>query len=356
MSPVPSTPESILIVRLGAMGDVLHAMPAVAALRGALPGTRLGWVIERRWSELLISPEGERALTAGCNLVERIHIVDTRSWRKHPFRSVTMKEIRSALGSLRAQKYALAIDFQGASKSAIIAKFSHAGSTFGFANPREHLATMFYSGKVKTSAAHVIDQNLELCSAAVHHPLTAGEFDLPRSAQAEQWCEDKLKELGIGKFVILNPGSGWGAKCWPAERFAEVARRLSAGGVLSIVNHGPGEEELANSVMRLSSGTARPLFATIPQLVSLTRRSALFIGGDTGPLHLAAALNIPVVGLFGPTDPARNGPYGTRSVVLRSERSVTSYSHVAAPDPGLQSITAEEVVGAAAQLLGVTIG
>lgn len=356
MSRESSTPESILIVRLGAMGDVLHAMPAVAALREALPEIHLGWVIERRWSELLISAEGERATSAGRDLVDSIHVVDTRSWRKYPFRPATMKEIRSTLGSLGAQKYGLAIDLQGASKSALVAKFSHAGSTYGFANPREHLATMFYSAKVSTHSPHVIDQNLELCSAAVHRPLTAGEFDLPRSASAEQWCETKLRELGIGKFAILNPGSGWGAKCWPAERFAEVARRLGNSGILSLVNHGPGEEELAESVVRLSGGTARALFATIPQLISLTRRAALFVGGDTGPLHLAAALKIPVVALFGPTDPARNGPYGTRSVTLRSERSVTSYSHVAAPDPGLQSITADEVVGAAAQLLGVTIG
>ena len=356
MSPDPATPESILIVRLGAMGDVLHAMPAVAALREALPGTHLGWVIERRWTELLMSPEGDRAISAGRNLVDSIHVVDTRAWRKHPLRSATMKEIRSALGSLRAPKYGLAIDLQGASKSALIAKFSHAGSIYGFANPREHLATMFYSAKVSTRSSHVIDQNLELCSAAVHHSLIAGEFDLPRSAPAEQWCENMLREFGIAKFAILTPGSGWGAKCWPAERFGEVARRLSCSGILSLVNHGPGEEKLAESVARLSGGSARPFFSTIPQLISVTRRASLLIGGDTGPLHLAAALKIPVVALFGPTDPARNGPYGSRSVILRSERSVTSYSHVATPDPGLQSITVDEVVGAAAQLLGVAIG
>jgi heptosyltransferase-1 len=214
---------------------------------------------------------------------------------------------------------------------------------------------MFYAGKVKTSAPHVIDQNLELCSAAVRVPLSPGEFDLPRSEAAEQWCENALTQLATGRFAILNPGSGWGAKCWPAERFAEVARRLGTRGIFSFVNHGPGEEALAELVAKLSGGAARPLFATIPQLISLTRRASLFIGGDTGPLHLAAALKIPGVALFGPTDPARNGPYGTRAVIVRSERSVTSYSHVAAPDPGLQSISVDEVVGASAKLLGVAI-
>jgi heptosyltransferase-1 len=338
------------------MGDVLHAMPAVAALRRAMPDAHLAWAVERRWTELLMSFEGERATSSGRDLVDSIHIVDTRYWRKHPFRPSTINEIRSVFGLLRAQQYGIAIDVQGAAKSAFIAKFSHAGSTYGFAHPREHLATMFYSAKVNTRAAHVIDQNLELCSAAVHQTLTAGEFDLPRSAQAEQWCENTLKQLSISKFAILNPGSGWGAKCWPTERFAEVARSLQRIGMASIVNYGPGEEDLANTVARLSGGTARPFFATIPQLIALTRRASLFIGGDTGPLHLAAAFKIPIVALFGPTDPARNGPYGTRSVILRSERSVTSYSHVAVPDPGLQSITVDEVVRASGQLLGVTIG
>ncbi len=356
MSLSPPTPESILIVRLGAMGDVLHAMPAVAALRGAFPDAHLGWAIERRWAELLRSADGGCTSTAGRNLVDSIHLVDTHAWRKHPFRASTISDVRSALGSLRAQKYAVAIDIQGASKSALVAKFSHAGSIYGFAHPREHFATMLYSTKVNTGASHVIDQNLELCSAAVHRPFVAGEFDLPRSPQAEQWCDRILGELSIGKFAILSPGSGWGAKNWPPERFAEVARRLHAGGVATVVNYGPGEEGLANSLAKLSGGTAHPLFATISQLVALTRRASLFIGGDSGPLHLAAALKSPIVALFGPTDPARNGPYGAPSVILRSDRSVTSYSHVDGPDPGLQTITAEEVVRAATQLVGATIG
>jgi lipopolysaccharide heptosyltransferase I len=356
MSQLPSTPASILIVRLGAMGDVLHAMPAVAALRQVMPEAHIGWAIERRWAELLISTDGATAISGGRNLVDSIHKVDTRGWRKHPLSSATMNEIRGVFSEMRGQKYAIAIDIQGASKSALVAKFSHAKSIYGFSHPRERLATFVYSAKVDTHAAHVIDQNLELCSATVHQVLTAGEFDLPRSPAAEHWCEETLKQLGISSCAILNPGSGWGAKCWPAERYAAVAKRLQLVGVQSIVNHGPGEENLVASVAALSDGAARAISPTLPQLISLTRRASLFIGGDTGPLHLAAALKVPVVALFGPTDPARNGPYGTRSVIVRSGRSVTSYSHVAAPDPGLQSVTVEEVVGAAAQLLGVTIG
>jgi heptosyltransferase-1 len=338
------------------MGDVLHAMPAVSALRRALPEAHLGWAIERRWVELLKSADDGLATCGERHLVNSIHVVDTHMWRKHPLHASTMQDIRTVIGCIRAEKFELAIDLQGAGKSALVAKFSHARSIYGFSHPREQLATLVYSTKVDTHTPHVIDQNLELCSAAVRQALTAGEFDLPRSPEGERWCEESLKELAVSKFAILNPGSGWGAKCWPAERYAEVARVLQRIGTMSIVNYGPGEEDLANSVAKLSEGAARAVFATIPQLIALTRRAGLFIGGDTGPLHLAAALKVPVVALFGPTDPARNGPYGTRSVILRSDRSVTSYSHVAAPDPGLQSVTVGEVVGAAAQLLGVTIG
>src|SRR6185369_789497 len=142
----------------------------------------------------------------------------------------------------------------------------------------------------------------------------------------------------------------------PAERYAEVARRLREMGLQSVINFGPNERELADTVASLSDGAARPVSCSIVELVALTRRASLFIGGDTGPLHLAAALKIPCVALFGPTDPARNGPYGTPSVILRSQKSVTSYSHVAEADPGLQSITVDEVVAAASQLLGVPIG
>jgi lipopolysaccharide heptosyltransferase I len=350
----PPIPDSILIVRLGAMGDVLHAMPAVAALRQALPDAHIGWAIERRWAELLRSENGARATTGGRDLVDCVHLVDTHNWRKNFLAASTMRDIRSAVGSMRAEKYAVAIDIQGASKSVLLAKLSRAASIYGFQNPRENLATIFYSTKVNTSVAHIVDQNLELCSAVVRTPLTATEFDLPRSVQADEWVEGALKSNE--KFAIINPGSGWGAKCWPAERFAEVARRLRASGIASIINYGPGEEELANLVAKLSEGAGRPISCTISQLIELTRRAALFIGGDTGPLHLAAAVKIPVVALFGPTDPARNGPFGTPSSILRSSASVTSYSHVAEPDPGLQSIKVDEVVRAVSQLPGVTIG
>ncbi len=332
-------------------------MPAVAALRKALPEARVGWAIEQRWSELLIPREdGAPASTGGRPLIDTLHAVDTRSWRKNLFSPATWQVVRCALGAIRAAKYDVAIDLQGAIKSALLAKASGAAEIFGFAQPRESAARLWYSSQLDAKAAHVIDQNLELASGLVRHRLSAEAIELPRSAAAESWCDDYLRQNGSTHFTLLNPGSGWGAKCWPADRYAAVARRLRKIGLRSFINYGPGELELAQGVAAGSDGTAEPVSCTLPQLVALTRRAALFIGGDTGPLHMAAALKVPTVALFGPTDPARNGPYWKPSVVLRSDLSVTSYSHVSRPDAGLQSISVDEVVAATSQLLGVPIG
>ena len=166
----------------------------------------------------------------------------------------------------------------------------------------------------------------------------------------------KLAQHGITDFAILNPGAGWGAKCWPAERYGQVARALAATGVRSVLNFGPGEEGLAQLAEAASEGAAVAMQSSVTELVALTRRALLFVGGDTGPMHLAAALNVPVVGIFGPTDPARNGPYGTRSIVLRNPASLTTHSRRADPDEGMLEIGTEAVATAAHQLLTLADG
>jgi heptosyltransferase-1 len=173
----------------------------------------------------------------------------------------------------------------------------------------------------------------------------------PRDAGAEEGIEHRLREFGIEKFAILNPGAGWGAKQWPAERYGQVARALARAGVQSVVNYGPGEEDLARAAETTSEGAARAFQCSISELIALTRRARLFVGGDTGPLHLAAALRVPVVAIFGPTDPARNGPYGTRSVVLRNPASMTTHARNPRTDEAMLGIGVQEVVNGAQVLL-----
>ena len=151
----------------------------------------------------------------------------------------------------------------------------------------------------------------------------------------------------------MNPGAGWGAKRWPAERYAALVRMLGQHGIQTLVNAGPGETKLAQEVIRGNDNSARMLECSLLQLIAITRRAALFIGGDTGPLHLASVLGTPVVAIFGPTDPARNGPYGGRYVVLRSPESKRDHTRRREPEAGLLTITVEQVAEAALGLLGV---
>ena len=345
-------PRSLLVVRLGAMGDVIHTMAAVAALRSAVPESEVGWVIEERWKELLCSPEAATSGTRspGQPLIDRVHLVNTKQWRKAPFAVKTRGQMKVAFAEMRGHGYDLAIDFQGSIKSAMVARFAGAGATIGMAQPREAPARLLYNKKVYVTGAHVVERYHSLAEAVAGRSLASVKPQFPRDARAEESVSQKLGRNDVG-VVILTPGAGWAAKQWPANRYGEVARAISAEGLRPIVNYAPGEETLAQAVEAASEGTAVAISSSISELIELTRRARLFIGGDTGPLHLAAALSVPVVAIFGPTDPARNGPYGTRNMVLRNAASRTSLSHTSDPDAGLLQITSEQVISAALQLL-----
>jgi heptosyltransferase I len=345
--------QRLLIVRLGSMGDIIHTLPAAAALRKAFPEAMIGWVVEERWAELLCTLPTPRSGPRSPQrpLVDKLHTVNTRAWRKSPFSTQTWEQIAAGLSELRAPRYEVAVDFQGAIRSALIARCSGAPATYGFAQPRENPASMFYSRRIIARGEHIVEQNLSLAEAVAQTQLQLPAIEFPRSQDAEQECEAWLRQRSISRFAILNPGAGWGAKQWPAERYGEVAQRLAQDGVKSFINYGPGEEELAKAVEAASAGAATRITCSLTQLIALTRRACLFIGGDTGPMHLAAALGIPVVAIFGPTNPARNGPFATRSIVLRSPSSPTTHTRRAQPDPGLLEITAAQVLDAGRQLL-----
>jgi heptosyltransferase-1 len=316
----PLAPRKLLIVRLGSMGDIIHTLPAVTALRSAFPEAILGWVVEECWAELL------------CPL-------STQTW----------EQIAAGFSELRAQRYELAVDFQGAVRSALIARWSGAPVVYGFTQPRENVASMFYSRQVSARGSHVVEQNLSLAEGVVRRSLKLPKLQFPRDQAVEDRYEERFGNFG--DFALLNPGAGWGAKRWPSERYGHVAKALAAEGMKSLINFGPGEERLMQEVESASGGAATGVACSLTELIALTRRAHVFVGGDTGPMHLAAALGIPVVAVFGPTNPARNGPFGTRSIVLRSPISPTSHARRAQPDPGLLEISADEVIAAARALL-----
>jgi len=350
----------ILIVRLGAMGDILHALPAVTAIRAALPASTIGWVVEEKWAELLAAAGSELSgdtVDGRRPVVNLIHSVDTRGWRKSLHRSGTVGRISGVVKAIRSMRYDVAIDFQGAIKSAIVARMSGSGVKAGFIDPRESAARFFYSDRYPRIGEHVIEQNAELASQALKEFLGTRQIQplaplLPQDQAAESWADAEIARLGIASFALMNPGAGWGAKQWPPERYGEVARALAVHGLKTLVNAAPGEEALAQQLIDAGGGHAFVIRCTIGELIALTRRARLFVGGDTGPLHLAAALGVPTVGLFGPTDPARTGPFGTRCFALRHPESQTTFSHHREIEQGLQKITVEETVAAARRLLG----
>jgi lipopolysaccharide heptosyltransferase I len=360
VSTPPSTTNSprLLIVRLSAMGDIIHTLPAATALRQAFPESVIGWVIEERWAELLCTLRTPRSGPRSPQrpLVDKIHTVNTARWRSSLMSNQTWEQIAAGLSDLRAPRYQIAVDFQGAVRSALVARWSGASVIYGVAQPRENAASMFYTRQVLARGAHIVEQNFSLAEAIAGRPLAMPQVEFPHEPAAEQEAQHRLHDHDIESFAILNPGAGWGAKQWPAERYGYVAKRLAEDGVKSLVNFGPGEQDLVRAVESASGGAAEGIACSLTQLIAMTRRARLFIGGDTGPMHLAAALGVPVVGIFGPTNPARNGPFGTRSMILRSPSSATTHARRAQPDEGLLEISSDAVVAAARQLLRSSSG
>jgi heptosyltransferase-1 len=341
------------------MGDILHALPAVTALRLAHPTWQIGWVVDPRWQALLAAPgirdqgsESGAVRGPAMPVVDRLHFASTRAWKRRPLTFTTAAEINALRLELRAAKYDAVVDLQGAIRSAAIVRLAGCRRRIGEARPREWPAQWMFTERVRTRGAHVIEQDVELASAVAGDALVPAEPLLPVDPEAESWCDGWLAASFAGEprpIVLIAPGAGWGAKRWPPERYAVVAEGLKQRGFHVLANAGPGEEHLAAPIT--AGGAAVLLATTLPQLIALTRRIALCIAGDTGPLHLACALGRPVVGIYGPTDPSRNGPFGTRARVLRCPGSRRDHKRRTAPDPGLLTIAPEDVLGAADELL-----
>ncbi|HWC97292.1 MAG TPA: glycosyltransferase family 9 protein [Candidatus Sulfopaludibacter sp.] len=312
----------ILVVRLGAMGDILHALPAVASLKHNFPGSRLTWLVKPHWAPLL----------EGNPFVDRLVFLR----RDFP------AGLYGTWQELRREEYDFAVDFQGLLQSAALASAAHPERIYGFhqSQVRERAAAIFYSSKTLSAVAHVVDRNLDLAAAAgatsVLHT-----FPLPAGS-----AEGQLPE---GDFVLASPLAGWRGKQWPMEHYAVLATRLRQElGVPLVLNGPPGSAfPLAPDALLHCSG--------LPGLIDATRRAAAVLGVDSGPLHLAAALGRPGVAVFGPTDPMRNGPYGGTLQVLRKPGSTTSYQRGAAIDESMRQIDPEQVFAALKTALGCLV-
>lgn len=333
---------NFLIVRLGALGDIIHTVPAAAALRAAYPASRIDWLVEAK----------HRAVVDLVTVVDRVVALERRS----------MAGWIEAASQLRQVRYDTALDFQGLLKSAVLARMSGAARVLGFSiwHLREKTARPFYSNAgqaVETDdedEGHVIRKNLRLLRGLSVDDQTI-RFPLARSESAALAA---VREAigGAAPFALINPGAAWPNKRWPPDRYGEVAAFLrEVRGLHPFVLWGPGEEALAQSVVAASAGAARLAPATaLPDLLELCRAAALLVSGDTGPLHIATAAGTPVVSLFGPTDPERNGPHAPEDVnVSRFAECGCHYDRRCHQDAWcLRAITVVDVTAAIQRRLG----
>jgi len=334
----------VLIVRVGAMGDVLHALPAVAALRAERPDWVIDWTIDTRWAALLADGKKQGPI------VNAVHLAPTKEWSRKPLSWTTLKSVLGLRRALRRAKYDLVVDMQGTLRSAVIGRMAGAKRFAGYADPREAVAAKFYKTKLRRQGVHVVEQGAALLGEACGLALKASVVALPRIEWAENWAE---REAVLARpLCVLGTGGGWGAKQWPAARYGELAVRLTRMGFDVVVNAPRKDDVVALAVAEASEGAARMVVCNVAGLVALLRRTDLFVGGDSGPTHLAAALAIPTVALFGPTDPARNGPWGPGVCkVLRDPESVTSYKRVDEVEARLAKLPVEDVVDAIWEIL-----
>jgi len=309
------TGARILVVRLGSMGDVIAALPAVASLKHSLPHSRITWAIDPKWSLLL---EGNPYVDSVVHLERR-----------------TFAGLRQAWRELREARFDFAVDFQGLVKSALVATLARPERIFGFnaGSARESAASWFYSTKVPIRGYHAVDRNLDLAAAAGASNILR-TFPLPPGAP-----EAKLPD---GDFVLASPLAGWGAKQWPVEYYSRLAERLRRECGMPLVVDAPYPLHIESTETHVS---------TLPGLIHATRRATAVIGLDSGPLHLAAALGKPGVAIYGPTDPARHGPYGGTIEVLRNPDAVTSYRRTPEPDWSMREINPDQVFEALAPIL-----
>jgi len=332
-------PRSIVIVKLSAIGDVLHGVPTAVALKRAFPRARIGWVVEGRSGDVL----------AGHPAIDHLFRVP-RGWLR------SFAAVRSLRRQLLDFAPDVTVDLQGLLKSAVPTRLSGARMRIGHAAPESREgAWLAYTHPVRATADHVVDRNCELL-APLGVRSVAPSFDMPRWPVSLARMREWLGSLRLAAApVILNPGAGWPSKIWPAERFAGVARELERRhGLRSVVVWG-GDGELASAERIAAAAGGAAVVAprtTLQDLGELARLARLFISSDTGPLHLAAAVGTPCVGLFGPVPGARNGPYGPLHAVVEPPVALRpAWDDRKTDTRSMAGIDAEPVVAAAGDLL-----
>lgn len=293
----------ILIVKLSSIGDIVHALPAIANIRRELPEAEIGWAVDSRFAEIL----------RGNPIIDHLIELDTKSLRGGKVIEEIVLDVGRQFKPLRSHKFDVALDMQGLLKSAAVARYSGAKKRFGFARPdlREPASRFFYTDTVAIELpTHVVRKNIALAATALGIKPIESNFEFPIVSSDEHRLEAQaIADQADGEFVILNPAGGWVTKLWHAEKYGELADMIwEKLGLKSVISVGPNDDELAARV--LASNRSGKAFVAKPSLkgfFELAKLARLYVGGDTGPTHIAVAAGTPIVGVFGPTEWWRNG-------------------------------------------------
>lgn len=293
----------ILIIKLSSIGDVLHTLPVLSAIRKELPNAEIDWVVEKKSAEVL----------RNNSLIHKLIEVDTKSLRTKDSFGKNLSIAGESLRNLRATKYDITLDFQGLFKSAAIAKLARAKKRVGFAKEflREpgsrFLLSETFTVEPKTN---IVRKNLSLAEKALKIQIPEKDFEFPIFTEEKHKAEaEEIIAKTGGRFAILNPATSWVTKLWNAEKYGQLADKLwEENGLFSIITTAPNEKTLANRVLNSSkSGKIISSTPTLKGFYELAKNSEVYVGGDTGPLFLAVAASCPIVGIFGPTEWWRNG-------------------------------------------------
>ncbi len=304
--------HKILIVRLGALGDILHALPAQQALGRSFPEAEIHWLCEPQYAPLLGAVPG----------ISRVWTADTKRWRSQPWRA---GQGFALIRALRRVGFDVVFDFQGLVKSALLAGFSGAPRRIGFDPERfkEKGIQLFYTDTSPGEAnldRHVIDTNLDLVLKLAPVGAVDARVRLRIPLPDQRRVEEELARLDVDRPVLINPGAGWVTKIWPAENFARLGLEIEhRTGNPVVYTYGPGEESLIERIRKANPGRARAFPTSILQLAALCRLSRLMVAGDSGPLHLAVAMGTATVAVLGPTSAARNGPRNSEDLVVKRD-------------------------------------
>lgn len=298
---IKKIPKKILVIKPSSLGDIIHSLPFLHVMRDAFPKAEIHWLIAK----------GLEGLIESHPMINRLWVINKDHWKNFKRIGETASEIKNLFKDLKDERYDMAIDLQGLLRSGLLTYATKAPVRIGFKEAREG-STLFYTHKIEGGKEiHAVDRYLKIASS-IGCKTEDVLFPMPLIEESDYV---KTLKKDAGEYAVIVPGARWKTKIWPAERFGQLAAMLN---IRSLLIGGQADIDLADKVKTLSSGIAWSLAGKtdLNDLISLIRGARYVITNDTGPMHIAAALKIPVIAIFGPTNPVRTGPYGKNNIIV----------------------------------------